>query len=77
MVTGTPAVGFAECHAKVAGKLTGKTNAAQANAVITLGLNATIDDATDGLFNREDPTGVATDSPCGICGACDSDCTCM
>lgn len=31
-------------------------------------VNAAINDASEGLFNRADPTGTDSDSPCGTCG---------
>lgn len=58
---------FNDCIAKVESKVVSKFSPTVATSA-ALAVVAAVNDATDGLYNRFDPTGLPEDSPCGTCG---------
>jgi hypothetical protein len=58
---------FNACVSKVAAKVTPGLSPTVSAGVLPLIISA-VNDATDGLYNRFDPTGAPDDSPCGTCG---------
>lgn len=58
---------FNACDSKAGAKVIPALDPAVSSIVLPL-VRAAINQATDGLFNREDPTGTPESSPCGNCG---------
>jgi len=58
---------FLACDTKAGSKVIPLMDPNVVGAVLPL-VRAAINTATDGLFNREDPTGTPDSSPCGNCG---------
>jgi len=59
---------FNACDSAAASKAGLGTLGANMTSIVVAGLRSTINDANRGLYDRFDPTGVATDNPCGTCG---------
>lgn len=68
-LVGSPQVdaNFTACESKVLAKVGPTLSPTNSSVVLPL-VRAAINEATDGLFNRFDPTGTPESSPCGTCG---------